>query len=129
MRDPLERLRQGGLAYFEFARSQPHYYAIMFAPRPDSAVDSTEPERTEKADARVMEFFHQCLQEAVAQGKVARSAAPWVLAHMLWSSLHGAASLALAGRCERLPREARLAYFKAALDKSIRGLRTPEGAR
>ncbi len=84
--EPAARLRAMGIAYLDFARSQPSLYATLFtARRPlvrDDACDGTEVDRDQAFDALVD------VVAAIAPEPDARDRAM-----VLWSALHGYATL------------------------------------
>jgi AcrR family transcriptional regulator len=119
--DPVERLRQGGHAYLDFALSQPHYYKIMFEIEANPIVKD-EAKREDSVAPRAFGFIRRCVAEGMAQGTfVTREPEP-VVSHVIWAHIHGAASLALAGRLGMLPPEAHRAFFQEVIETTIRGL-------
>lgn len=93
--DAFNRLREGGLAYLRFAFQRPGLYRLMFAPPAAGGLSGSPFESDPGA---------QCL--AVLYGAVVACQAEGYLpgmdsmqmAFVLWSSIHGAASLVLQGR-------------------------------
>ena len=85
------RLRAMCWAYVDFALEEPHAYRIMF-----ELDQSKVPDHTDKMqDLRSWTFMHTAVEEAVAAG--ALSGDPDVLAHLLWSGVHGLVALHLSG--------------------------------
>jgi AcrR family transcriptional regulator len=126
--DPIERLRQGGVRYFDFAREQPHYYTIMFEMK-ENALEKKHPEIGEedpnmagKAGHRAFACIVRCIEEGIAQGRIVPTAPAAVLAHVFWASIHGAASLMLSGRLGMLPDEAQPTFFASVVENAVRGL-------
>lgn len=91
-RDPVERLRAMALAYLDFSRRQPALYAVLFSTRrPIELAGSIEPD-----DPRRVVRLHAFEGLVAAVAAVAPDAAPAEasdLAMLLWSALHGYATL------------------------------------
>ena len=122
--DPLARLREGGHAYLRFALAQPQYYKIMFELE-DNRVDK---EDEDSMAHRAFGFIRRCVTEGVAGGAVTDAVPEPLLSHVIWASVHGAASLALAGRLGMLPPEAHDSFFDALVEATLRGIRRDGGA-
>jgi AcrR family transcriptional regulator len=95
--DPIERLRKLGQTYIEFALRHPSHYRLMFmtphVPRDSRSCPEIEPGNPDQ-DA------YAFLRETVALGLAARvfrceHSDPDLLAQVVWSSVHGVASLHL----------------------------------
>ena len=84
------RLRALCWAYVHFALEEPHAYRIMFELDP-----AQRPELHEEADLRSWTFMHRAVEQAVAAGALVGD--PDVLAHLLWSGVHGLVALHLSG--------------------------------
>jgi len=90
---PLERLREMGRAYHRFGLDHPNYYELMFL----------QPLREPLAREFVQQeiFTLMLVRDAVKSGQdagvVRRDLDPFVIAHGLWSTMHGLTSLAVAG--------------------------------
>lgn len=87
--DPLEDVRAGWWAFYEFSKEQPEYFLLMF-------VDRSVPRITEQWDG--FEFLQQLLNNAVAGIQVAIDAGAFpttlnanAAMHMLWAGLVGPA--------------------------------------
>lgn len=122
--DPVERLRQGGLAYLDFALSQPHYYKIMFQIEAETLNQRCAPEKSMATQA--FDFIRRCVAEGQAQGKFRQEEPEAILSHIAWAGMHGAASLAISGRLGMLPIEAHPLFFQSLADTLIRGLLAPD---
>lgn len=118
--DPVERLRQGGHTYLDFALSQPHYYKIMFQIEAETLFQRCAPEDSMAVHA--FGFIRRCITEGQAQGKFRSEEPEPILSHIAWANIHGAASLAISGRLGMLPPEAHRPFFQSLIDASIRGL-------
>jgi AcrR family transcriptional regulator len=119
--DPVERLRQGGQAYMEFARTQPHYYKLMFQLE-DKALSEQCAARSEISE-NAFGFIVRCVTEAMAQEKFRATDPPMIVAHTIWAHIHGAVSLMLANRLMRLPEEAHSIFYSHVVETTLRGLR------
>jgi AcrR family transcriptional regulator len=119
--DPVERMRQGAHVYLDFALTQPNYYKLMFEVGDVAHVVACLTE--DDIGMRAFSFIPLCLAEAIAQGKFAPIPDLWLVSHAVWAHLHGAASLALAGRLAKLPEGQHRAFFDAVIDLTLRGLK------
>lgn len=93
--DPIERIRQTGLAYVDFGLNNPSQYKFMFmtekrAVTPEeTGLDSTNPEESAYA------FLQQCVADAINQGRIRPEFCdrPNHVSNLLWSAVHGVVSL------------------------------------
>lgn len=95
--DPWAYVVALGRAYRENALSNPNHYAVMFG----GAVPGFEPSeeglrRSEMAFGVLVEAVVECVNAGVIP-----SSDPLAVASVLWSTVHGAVSLELAGRLKR----------------------------
>jgi AcrR family transcriptional regulator len=118
--DPLERLREGGRIYLQFAFEHPQYYRIMFQIG-DKNTAQICPHELEIAP-RAFDFIRTCVTEAVAQNLFREDIHPDVLSHCIWAAMHGAASLALANRLKMLPDEAHPIFYRTMEEMMLRGM-------
>jgi AcrR family transcriptional regulator len=94
--DPLERLRRGMWAFYEFSKTHPEYFELMF-------VDRSVPSLTQ--DFQRFEFFQETtaraeadIEACVARGDFAAGVNPAAALHVLWVGMLGAATIGLARR-------------------------------
>lgn len=94
--DPLEDVRAGWWAFYEFSKEQPEYFLLMF-------VDRSVPRITQQWDG--FELLQQLLDNAVAAIQTAIDAgafpatlSPNVAMHMLWAGLVGPAVVGIRHR-------------------------------
>jgi AcrR family transcriptional regulator len=94
--DPLQRLRCGLWAFYEFSKSSPEYFELMF-------VDRSVPSLTN--DFQRFQFFQQTTARAEAdvlacidRGQFSRSLNPAAALHVLWVAVLGAATIGLSQR-------------------------------
>ena len=127
IKDPIERIRQTGLAYVGFGLQNPSQYKFMFMTKHDHnsvtpelvPIDRTNPEESAYA------FLQQCVADAINQQRIRQELCenPNHIANMLWSVVHGVVSLHIT-KCEDPwvdwgdPRE--LAVM--AIDTAVRGI-------
>lgn len=123
--DPIERLRQAGLVYLKFAADDPRFYRIMFQ-LDDQRLTDNSFERSPNQE-RVYQFLYNSLLKAIESGRVKAKDDPMVLFHVLWSGVHGGASLLLTARLQRLSTEQREAFAGVLVDRLLLGLEV-EGA-
>ena len=117
-----DRLKQAGLAYVRYALRRPQHFTVMFdAPsftdteHPDSA------EAGERAFGTLVNFVEACQKEGTLS-----SVDTLQLALLAWSTVHGIAKLAIAGR---LPFRTKAEIFNFAsfvIDHSLCGTGLPE---
>jgi AcrR family transcriptional regulator len=92
--DPVERLRQTGLAYVEFGLTHPNHYRLMFMtpePCPPSEEVLAEKGNPEK-DAYA--FVRMIVQDCIAQGRFREDLTnPDAISQIVWAGVHGLVSL------------------------------------
>jgi AcrR family transcriptional regulator len=117
---PLQQVRAGWWAFYEFSKEQPAYFELMF-------VDRSVPQITEGWEGfeilqSLMADAADGLQRAVDSGELPRTLNPIAAMHVLWAALVGPSVLAL---CERLaPDEDRDLLARDVLEAVIAGLQT-----
>jgi AcrR family transcriptional regulator len=94
--DPVERLRQAGLAYVRFGLEHPQHYQFMFmTPYPEPApheVDIAQGDPSQDSYA----FLRQAVAEAIQAGRfLPQYDDAERVAQMLWAAMHGLVSLHL----------------------------------
>jgi AcrR family transcriptional regulator len=94
--DPLERLRRGLWAFYEFSKTNPQYFELMF-------IDRSVPSLTQ--DFQRFEFFQETTARAEAdvracidRGQFSTGLNPAAALHVLWVGMLGGASIGLAQR-------------------------------
>jgi AcrR family transcriptional regulator len=94
--DPLEALRRGLWAFYEFSKDHPEYFDLMFLDRsvPDLAQDIERFEFFQRTTAR----GEAAVRALIDQGVFKPTLDPAAALHVLWAALIGPAALRLAGR-------------------------------
>jgi AcrR family transcriptional regulator len=91
--DPQTRLLASGRNYRRFALAHPEHYSVMFGAGFAAAAPTTElVERADAAFAALVDRVRYAMD-----GGVLREADPVETAQLIWSAVHGAVSLELAG--------------------------------
>jgi AcrR family transcriptional regulator len=117
--DPLEALREGFWQYYQFSRTHPEYFALMF-------VDRSVPQISEDWErfGFVREMLHRAadgIRACVAAGYFPASLDADAAIHVLWAAVHGPATIQLGGRLG--PGEEPDALARDTLEAAIAGLR------
>lgn len=116
--DPLAALRSTFWSYYRFAKEQPQYFELMFVDR--SVPEITDPDRF-TALIEMWQAVHERIERCVEAGVFPAALDVTAAFHILWASLHGAATLHL---CQRLgPGESPDLLAADTLDVAIAGLR------
>ena len=94
--DPHERLRRGLWAFYEFSKSDPEYFELMFLDRSVPSISQ---------DFQRFEFFQATtaraeadIQTCVDAGLFSKTLNPAAALHVLWVGMLGAATIRLANR-------------------------------
>jgi len=117
--DPLTAIRDGFMRYYQFSRTHPEYFELMF-------VDRSVPKISHEWEG--FSFVQQMIDEVCAvikrgidQGLFPSGTNPEVAFHILWAAIHGPATVAV---CDRLaPDENPDALARDTLEAAIAGLR------
>lgn len=126
VKDPVERLRQVGYAYVDFALDHPNHYRFLFmTPHPplapeESAIQKGNPDQDSYA------FLRAIISEAIAQGRLKPDLTdPDLVSQLAWGAAHGVVSLHNV-KCSdawldwRPPRETARRLIDFALDGMLR---------
>lgn len=118
----IDELVARGHAYLDWAVTHPEHYRILFMTPagPPSTVDDADPRQS----AGLAELIDN-LERGIAEGTIAPGD-PLLMALMLWSTVHGIASLAVANPA--LPRDLAHAVLERTSHAVIGGIAT-EGPR
>lgn len=116
--DPVERLRQSGKVYLEFALTQPHYYRLMFQLEKNEMMEKYMPQCA-SAQA-TFGFVLLAAGDAIASGQFAPDRPAIVVAAGIWAAMHGAVSLALSGHLHvMMPPEWDGIFFDHMIESAI----------
>lgn len=97
--DPVERIRRAGREYVRFAHRHPHHYRLMFMTAADAAPDADGLADRGNPDADSYAFLQHAVRDAKRQGRFRDGLDdPELLAQVLWSGVHGIASLEITKR-------------------------------
>jgi AcrR family transcriptional regulator len=136
--DPWERLGQMGRAYVEFAHENPNHYRLLFMTKlppelgppsgPEGTPDQTGAGCTPACVAYAM--VRSLAEEAITKGSLTPAYAdPDLVAQVLWSALHGVASLSITmGDTKGIDMRPTPALTDAMIDTLMRGMAAPDAA-
>jgi len=95
LEDPMKRLHQLGHIYFKFAFENPGYYDLMFILRAPMDVEETQEhwELGQRSHSVLSGLVNECMAAGYFKGRD-----PEVLAHLIWSTVHGIVSLKIRDR-------------------------------
>jgi AcrR family transcriptional regulator len=117
--DPLTAIRHGFLRYYQFSRTHPEYFDLMFVDRSVPTI-SHEWERFGFVQQMIDEIC-AVIQRGVDEGLFPAGTDPNVAFHILWAAVHGPATIAV---CDRLaPDENPDALARDTLEAALAGLR------
>ena len=111
--NPMERLHQLGHVYFRFAFENPGFYDLMFILRAPMDVDQTEEhwDMGARSHSILREIVNDCVDAGYFKGFD-----PEVLAHMIWSTVHGIVSLKIRDRMKLYPEDMRDKLVEKSLE-------------
>jgi AcrR family transcriptional regulator len=94
--DPLERVRRGLWAFYEFSKTYPEHFALMFLDRsvPNLSQDFQRFEFFQETTARAEADVRACME----RGQFSQTIDPAAALHVLWVGMLGAATIGLAQR-------------------------------
>ena len=121
--DPFDRLRSGLWAFYQFSKTHPEYFDLMF-------VDRSVPSLNQ--DFQRFEFFQETtaifeadIQACIERGQFSKRLNPAAALHVLWVGMLGAATIGLAHRLA--PAEDPDALAHDLLETMLAGLTTDVG--
>ena len=113
--DPLDRLKQAGLAYITFALRRPEHFAVMFdGPVSLKSEHPGSSEAAKEAFTTLVSFVQGC-QEA---GRFPPGD-PQSFTLLAWSMVHGVAKLAITGRLPFRTKAEILKFAGFVIDESL----------
>jgi len=94
--DPLERLRRGMWAFYEFSKAHREYFELMFVERsvPSLSQDFQRFEFFQETTARAEADLRACIE----RGQFSKALNPAAALHVLWVGMLGAATIGLSQR-------------------------------
>jgi AcrR family transcriptional regulator len=94
--DPLERLRRGLWTFYEFSKTNPEYFELMFIDRsvPSLSQDFQRFEFFQETTARAEADVRACIE----RGQFSSALNPAAALHVLWVGMLGGAAIGLAQR-------------------------------
>lgn len=119
--DPVESMRRCGLEYLHFSQDQPHYYRLMFQLE-DAELNARCRQQQERLSEKCFGFLMQLVGEVRQAHGLIPDESDLMIAHHLWSGLHGAATLALGGLLDRLPEADQARFFPSTLRQLLRSV-------
>lgn len=119
--EPLDRLRRGLWAFYEFSKVNPEYFELMF-------IDRSVPSLSQ--DFQRFEFFQELtaraeadIQACIDRGTFSRGLNAAAALHVLWVAVLGAATIGLSRRLA--PGEDPAALARDVIDSLLAGFTTP----
>ncbi|MCP4671830.1 MAG: TetR/AcrR family transcriptional regulator [Desulfobacula sp.] len=94
--DPVTRLHNTGIAYVEFAITNPVHYRIMFGN--EIVENDRTPELVKAAEKTFNELFYAV--KACQEEKLIKPIDPHIIANLLWSMTHGISTLLIDGQIQ-----------------------------
>ena len=117
--EPLAALRKTMTAYVEYGVENPQEYQIVFmSPEPMHKADKTKAEMTREQDHAAFALLLQRVQACLEAGALSGDA--FLIATLLWSGMHGVASLLIT--FPTFPFGERARYSAAMADTLLAGL-------
>lgn len=92
----LEVIHARALAYLQFAVANPGQYRVLFMTPDSHRHDKTTAFDAERSEMKGVVNIAEAIREAIETGLVQKHADPMEMAIMLWSMVHGIASLRIA---------------------------------
>ncbi|MBX2841344.1 MAG: TetR/AcrR family transcriptional regulator [Flammeovirgaceae bacterium] len=102
--DPIDRLRNLGEVYIRFAMENPGYYDLMFIMR--APMESIENALDWDEGSKSHNILHEIVNQCVAKGHF-KGQDPFIVAHIIWSFVHGLSSLHVRERMKMFPEDQR----------------------
>lgn len=95
--DPLQRLRRGLWAFYEFSKQHAQYFELMFVDRSVPSL-SQDFQRFEFFQATTIAHAEADVLAAIKRGELSARLDPSAALHVLWVAILGAATIGFAGR-------------------------------
>ena len=94
--DPFARLRAGLWAFYQFSKTHPEYFDLMFVDRSVPSLNQ-DFQRFEFFQATTA-IFEDCIQRCIERGQFSKRLNPSAALHVLWVGMLGAATIGLSQR-------------------------------
>jgi AcrR family transcriptional regulator len=94
--DPFDRLRAGLWAFYQFSKTHPEYFDLMFVDRSVPSLNQ-DFQRFEFFQATTA-IFEACIQGCIERGQFSKRLNPSAALHVLWVGMLGAATIGLSRR-------------------------------
>lgn len=118
--DPLEDVRSGWWAFYQFSKDHREYFHLMFVDRTVPAI--TEPWQGLALIEQMLERVAAKIQRCIDAGQLPQGLDPQVALHVLWGALMGPAVLGCT--CRLAPDEDPDALARDVLETTLAGLAT-----
>lgn len=112
--DPVESLRKSSLAYIRFGLEQPHYYRLMFQLQ-DPELRKLCWENSDQVSGGCFGVLLEKIARIRASGRLALPHDDLMIAHILWSGLHGAVCLGLSDLLKRLEAQQHEQFYQTTV--------------
>ena len=124
MADPIERLRNIGYAYADFALDHPSQYRFMFMTVHEQQPDNRDRVEHGNPDQDAYAFLRETVADAIASGRVRPELTDAdQLAQIMWGTVHGVVSLRITkGDDDWIEWADTRATARAAVDMAVRGI-------
>ena len=96
--DPLDRLRAGLWAFYDFSKTHPEYFDLMFVDRSVPSLNQ-DFQRFEFFQATTA-IFEDCIERCIARGQFSKRLNPSAALHVLWVGMLGASTIGLSQRLD-----------------------------
>ena len=117
--DPIERLKNGLVAYIEFGLQNPHQYRATFMMPIPEAFDRAKHHQMDSPGMQAFSFLTRGLTECISAGKM-RAVNVELAAQTLWAGIHGVTSLLITH--QTFPWAGREKVIHATVDTLVAGL-------
>ncbi|MGI9544140.1 MAG: TetR/AcrR family transcriptional regulator [Cyclobacteriaceae bacterium] len=113
LKDPMQRLRRLGRIYIKFSFENPAYYDLMFIMREPMWAEATLDNWDE--GQRSHQVLHDIIDGCMAKGHF-KGRDPMIVAHLIWSFVHGLASIKVRERMRMFPDKSHKKIMKDSLE-------------
>ena len=96
--DPFDRLRAGLWAFYDFSKTHPEYFDLMFVDRSVPSLNQ-DFQRFEFFQATTA-IFEDCIERCIARGQFSKRLNPSAALHVLWVGMLGASTIGLSQRLD-----------------------------